>query len=148
MTHMNFLTCLLIVFLKNGPTPASFVGVSGIRTRIVGIEGEHADHLTTTTAHWQLICQEVGGGEKPSHIESWELNMAELIACWWWIFHLKSFSILLNLRCIAYVELTIDFLCLVESKPLKQEASGHTVRLPLSKLVSVLCIKLFQELNR
>ena len=25
-------------------------GVSGIRTRIVGVEGEHADHLTTTTA--------------------------------------------------------------------------------------------------
>ena len=52
-------------FKKNGPTPASFlfifvlfkhnlyrktVGVSGIRTRIVGVEGEHADHLTTTTA--------------------------------------------------------------------------------------------------
>ena len=50
---------------KNGPTPASLlfifvfikhnlyrktVGVSGIRTRIVGVEGEHADHLTTTTA--------------------------------------------------------------------------------------------------
>ena len=26
------------------------VGVSGNRTRIVGAEGEHADHLTTTTA--------------------------------------------------------------------------------------------------
>ena len=26
------------------------VGFSGIRTRIVGVEGEHADHLTTTTA--------------------------------------------------------------------------------------------------
>ena len=26
------------------------VGVSKIRTRIVGVEGEHADHLTTTTA--------------------------------------------------------------------------------------------------
>ena len=52
-------------FLKNGPTPASFlfifvlfnnnfyrkiVDLSGIRTRIVGVEGEHADHLTTTTA--------------------------------------------------------------------------------------------------
>ena len=51
-------------FLKNGPTPASFclfsffsiinftektVGFSGIRTRIVRLEGEFADHLTTTT---------------------------------------------------------------------------------------------------
>ena len=27
------------------------VGISGIQTRVVGIEGEHADHLTTTTAH-------------------------------------------------------------------------------------------------
>ena len=26
------------------------VGVSGIRTRIVGVTGERADHLTTTTA--------------------------------------------------------------------------------------------------
>ena len=26
-------------------------GFSWIRTQIVGIEGEHADHLTTTTAH-------------------------------------------------------------------------------------------------
>ena len=26
------------------------VGVSRIQTRIVGLEGEHADHLTTTTA--------------------------------------------------------------------------------------------------
>ena len=26
------------------------VGVNGIRTRIVGVEGEHADHLTTTPA--------------------------------------------------------------------------------------------------
>ena len=25
--------------------------LSGIQTRIVGVEGEHADHLTTTTAH-------------------------------------------------------------------------------------------------
>ena len=51
----------MIRFL-NGPTPASFlcifvlfklkfyiktVGFSGIRTWIVGVEGEHADHLTT-----------------------------------------------------------------------------------------------------
>ena len=49
----------------NGQIPASFylfhsfqkhilhcksVGFSGIRTRIVRIEGDHADHLTTTTA--------------------------------------------------------------------------------------------------
>ena len=26
------------------------MGFSGIRTRIVGVEGEYADHLTTTTA--------------------------------------------------------------------------------------------------
>ena len=28
------------------------VGVSGIQTRIVGVEGEHADHFTTTTAKY------------------------------------------------------------------------------------------------
>ena len=49
---------------KNGPTPDSFfifvlfkhkftdktLGFSLIRTRIVGVEGAHSDHLTTTTA--------------------------------------------------------------------------------------------------
>ena len=53
----------------NGPTTALFVyfrsfqtqiyrktvGISGIQTRIVGVEGEHADHLTTTTAHIIII---------------------------------------------------------------------------------------------
>ena len=52
------------LFLKNGPTPASFVyfrsfqiqfyrttvDFSGIQTQIFRVEGEHADHLTTTTA--------------------------------------------------------------------------------------------------
>ena len=54
------------ILKKNGPTPASFfvyfnsvqtqfftektVVVSGIWTRIFGVEGEHANHLTTTTA--------------------------------------------------------------------------------------------------
>ena len=27
-----------------------FLDYSGIRTQIVGVEGDHADHLTTTTA--------------------------------------------------------------------------------------------------
>ena len=31
------------------------VGFRGIQTRIVGEEGEHADHLTTTTALWSLF---------------------------------------------------------------------------------------------
>ena len=58
----NPVQCLL----KNGPTPASFlffqtknlqkktVGISRIRTRIVRVEGKHADHLTTTTAHYPM----------------------------------------------------------------------------------------------
>ena len=29
--------------------------LSVIRTQIVGIEGKHADHLTTTTAHCHLV---------------------------------------------------------------------------------------------
>ena len=56
---------LSILFLKNGPTSASFfiyfrsfqtqilmkkLNTNGIRTRVVGMEGEHADHLITTTA--------------------------------------------------------------------------------------------------
>ena len=31
------------------------LGFSGIRTRIVRVEGEHADHLTTTTAWHQYF---------------------------------------------------------------------------------------------
>ena len=56
----------LYLALKNGPTPASFclfsffsnsnftektLDVSGIRTRIVGVEGKYADHWTTNTTH-------------------------------------------------------------------------------------------------
>ena len=64
--HHFYLVLLYINFFLNGATPASFfwfisyfsnanftvktVGVSGIRTRIVRIEGNHADHLTNTTA--------------------------------------------------------------------------------------------------
>ena len=54
----------LFFLKKSGPTPAPFClfsyisntilqknsRLSGIWTRIVGVEGEHADHLTTTTA--------------------------------------------------------------------------------------------------
>ena len=75
-----FIPCTICTFeavFKSGPTPTSFcwfslflnakftektVGFSGIRTQIVAVEGEHADHLTTTTAqlpmkqlHRQLI---------------------------------------------------------------------------------------------
>ena len=35
------------------------VGVRGIRTRILRIEGEHADHLTTTTAQARILCKQV-----------------------------------------------------------------------------------------
>ena len=60
-----------VVFLKNGPTPASYclfsffsntkftekpVSFSEIRTRIVRVEGEQTDHLTTTTAHGIWRC--------------------------------------------------------------------------------------------
>ena len=55
-------THLVFSFFKNGPTPATFclfsffsntnftdktVGFSGIWTQIVGVEGKHADRLTT-----------------------------------------------------------------------------------------------------
>ena len=35
------------------------VDLSGIRTRIVGVEGEHADHLTTTTAQVRALLIEI-----------------------------------------------------------------------------------------
>ena len=36
---------------------SQFVVLSEIRTRIVRVEGEHADHLTTTTAHAYIFLQ-------------------------------------------------------------------------------------------
>ena len=63
--------CLLCFYKKKWANPGLFfvyfrffkhnntektVGFSGIRTRIVGVEGEHADHLTTTTAQVCLLC--------------------------------------------------------------------------------------------
>ena len=49
----------LFLFFANTNVTERAVDVSGIRTRIVGIEGKHADHLTTTTAHvkWCFIWQ-------------------------------------------------------------------------------------------
>ena len=41
------------MFFTNTTFQKKLVGFSEIRTRIVGVEGKHADHLTTTTA--QLI---------------------------------------------------------------------------------------------
>ena len=42
------LFCLFSVFPNTNFTEKT-IGFSGIRTRIVRVEGEHADHLTTTT---------------------------------------------------------------------------------------------------
>ena len=41
--------CLFSFFLRTNFKEKT-VGYSGIRTRMVGVEGEHADHLTTTAA--------------------------------------------------------------------------------------------------
>ena len=43
------LFCLFLFFSNSNFTVKS-IGFSGIRTRIISVEGEHADHLTTTTA--------------------------------------------------------------------------------------------------
>ena len=41
----------LFLFFSNTNFTEKTVDVSGIQTRIIGLEGEPADHLTTTTAH-------------------------------------------------------------------------------------------------
>ena len=41
---------LFIFVFSNTNFTEKNVSVSGIRTRIIGAEGEHADHLTATTA--------------------------------------------------------------------------------------------------
>ena len=67
---MGWSCCLSHFLKKNGPTPASFclflffsntiftektADISGIGTRIVRVEGEHADHLTTTMARQGVV---------------------------------------------------------------------------------------------
>ena len=66
--HVCFDPCINVIFL-NGPFLASFclfssfctvqllknLGASRIQTRIVGAEGENADHYTTTTARVLLL---------------------------------------------------------------------------------------------
>ena len=42
-------------FFSNTNCTEKTVGFSGIRTQIVGIKGEHADHLTTTTTRREEI---------------------------------------------------------------------------------------------
>ena len=43
----------LFIFVRfNHKLYRKTVGISGIGTRIVGVEGEHADHLTITTAKY------------------------------------------------------------------------------------------------
>ena len=41
----------LFLFFSNANFTKKTVGVCGIRTLIARVEGKHADHLTTTTAH-------------------------------------------------------------------------------------------------
>ena len=48
MSQPQPLFCLLLFFSNTNFTEKT-VGVSGTRTRIVGVEGEHAEHLTTAT---------------------------------------------------------------------------------------------------
>ena len=46
---------LLIIVLFKHKFNRKIVGFMGIWTFIVGLEGEHADHMTTTTAHGRYI---------------------------------------------------------------------------------------------
>ena len=64
------------------------VGVSGIRTRIVGVEGKHADHLTTTTAQVVFNVGLVNQGW--SHVAI--LDLAQWLYSW----HLEELSYILN----------------------------------------------------
>ena len=41
----------IFLFFSKNNLQKKTVYFSGIRTQIVGVEGEHADHLTTTTTH-------------------------------------------------------------------------------------------------
>ena len=56
--EINGLTLAFFVYFRSFQKQfyRKFVGFSWIWTQIVGVEGEHTDHLTTTTAlHWQKI---------------------------------------------------------------------------------------------
>ena len=46
------------------------LGFSEIQTRIVGVEGEHADHLTTTTARFIYVWLKILVNQLPCALES------------------------------------------------------------------------------
>ena len=50
----------LFLFFSNKNFTEKTVGVREIRTWIVGVEGKHADHLTTTTTTAQILAFLVG----------------------------------------------------------------------------------------
>ena len=60
MGQPQHLFCFFL-FFSNTKFSVKTVDFSGIRTRIVGLEGEHAGHLTTTTARERecLACLEI-----------------------------------------------------------------------------------------
>ena len=61
--------------------------LSGIRTQIVGVEGEHADHLTTSTAQ-QLpgktnVCPKMCTYFRPTEPKTREMNRQHNLALKW-----------------------------------------------------------------
>ena len=65
-TNLQKLKILVVKIIEKGREKT--VGVSGIRTRIVGVQGKHTDHLTTTTAmfHYSLKGR---GASKDRHLK-------------------------------------------------------------------------------
>ena len=68
----------LFSFFSNTNGTEKTVGFSGIRTKIVGVEGEHADHLTTTfvvtgfqqtcvSAFWAVVVTQLVERSLPNH---------------------------------------------------------------------------------
>ena len=94
---------------KSGPTPALFgyfgsysntnfteksVDFSGISTRIVGIEGEHADHLTTTPAQKDCFGEKSNAwkGITKFYYLQWFYNQCSLVGTQLVICTLRYFS--------------------------------------------------------
>ena len=106
---------LFIFFFTNINSTEKTIGFSGIHTRIVGVKGEHADHLSTTiTAHLLNLC--VQNSYLPTYLPtyvvlfSYYTSFSLYIPAHDNVFYSKYFDISFLVPTIRIIRLKMDYL--------------------------------------
>ena len=81
------------------------VGFSGVRSRIVGIEGKHADHLTTITSHYKLLslCCLLSFGLFKWHLQVSVKLIWKITFCWLGLGFIPSKATLVGMWVIIFI---------------------------------------------